>query len=348
MFQPFRSWLLLGLLSLPLLTATVSCTKKEDTPTPAATTGGIEGTISPANAIATVTATNTGSVTFLQTPAASGTFTFANLVPGAYTLTCDPKPGFQAPNVRYVTVVAGQVAPAGTIVVAPEPLGTVAGIIDPADAVTRVELVSSTGIVAPATPNASTGAFSFAGVALGIYTVRFVMAPGFYAVPDITGLQLSVRTPDVNLNTITAQSNGIPRGTMTWTTGGATYSATSFGRNSGNPNELAVTANSLNSATGTNDELAFYVSYAVFSGVGTYPLGVSYYATAQYTRSLTNGTTATYRTLTNAASPTGSIVVTSYNASTRTAAGTFAFAAANTSGPSAPLTVTNGTFNLRF
>ena len=133
MFQPFRSWLLLGLLSLPLLTATVSCTKKEDTPTPAATTGGIEGTISPAGAITTVTATNANGITFLATPNAStGAFAFAGLAPGRYTLTFSPASGYGVPAARAIDVVAGQTAPAGTVVVVGDgtPRGTVAWTVD--------------------------------------------------------------------------------------------------------------------------------------------------------------------------------------------------------------------------
>ncbi len=333
-----------------LLFTTASCSKKEEpAPAPAPTTGGIEGTISPATAVTTVTATNTGNVTFLQTPAASGAFTFANLLPGSYTLTCTPKAGFLAPDVRYVTVVAGQVAPAGTIAVAAEPLGSLAGVIDPVDAVTRVELVSGTGTVTPAVPNAATGTFRFENLGLGTYTVRFVVAPGFYPVSDITGVQLSSRNPDVNLYPINVQSDGTPRGTVSWTANGVAYTSTSLNRGPTSSGDFGILANSLSSTTGTNEELVLRVSYAVFNGIGTYPLGVSYYAVAQYTRAFSSGSTLRYFTPGNGATVTGNIVVTGYTSSPRTAVGTFAFVATGQNGGSnPPLTVTNGSFNLRF
>ena len=118
MFRFLRSGLLLALLALPLLTATVSCTKKDDTPAPTATTGSAEGTVSPVGAIATVTATNANGITFLATPNAStGAFAFANLAPGRYALSFAPASGYGTPAARAIDIVAGQTAAAGTVVV---------------------------------------------------------------------------------------------------------------------------------------------------------------------------------------------------------------------------------------
>ena len=111
-----RSWLLLALLSLPTLTATFSCTKKADDPGP--TTGGLAGTVSPADALTGVTATDGGGLTFVARPAAgTGAFALADLKPGTYALSFAPASGYAAPAPRNITVVAGQTAAAGTVVV---------------------------------------------------------------------------------------------------------------------------------------------------------------------------------------------------------------------------------------
>lgn len=120
--QLLRSWAYLALLGFPLITATISCSKSNSDPmpaTPTATTGGTEGTVSPAGSVATVTATNAGGVTFLATPnATTGAFSLANLAAGTYTLSFTPATGYVAPTNRTITIVAGQTAAAGTVTVA--------------------------------------------------------------------------------------------------------------------------------------------------------------------------------------------------------------------------------------
>jgi hypothetical protein len=108
-------------ISFTILTGTVllfsACSKKEDTPpTATATTGALDGTVSPAGSITTVTATNAGGLTFPATPNAStGAFAVASLAPGSYTLSFAPAAGFAAPANRTITVVAGATASAGTV-----------------------------------------------------------------------------------------------------------------------------------------------------------------------------------------------------------------------------------------
>ncbi len=115
----FRTWALVALTYLPLLAATVSCNKKEETVAPTAATGTVEGTISPAGAVTNVTATNPGGLTFLAAPnAASGAFSLPNLAPGPYILTFSVGAGYFAPASRSITVTAGQTASAGTVQVA--------------------------------------------------------------------------------------------------------------------------------------------------------------------------------------------------------------------------------------
>jgi len=119
MTSSLRSWGLVPLLAASVLTTTVSCSKKNDDPVATATTGKVEGTISPAGAVSTVTATNAGGLTFLDAPnPTTGTFSLADLAPGVYTLSFTPATGYVTPATRSITVVGGQTATAGTVVAA--------------------------------------------------------------------------------------------------------------------------------------------------------------------------------------------------------------------------------------
>ncbi|MDO7845911.1 carboxypeptidase regulatory-like domain-containing protein [Hymenobacter sp. M29] len=85
--------------------------KKTD-PTP--TTGTVNGQISPANSVTTVTATSsaTPATTATATPNASGAYTFSNLAAGTYTLSFTPATGYATPATQTVTVTAGGTATA--------------------------------------------------------------------------------------------------------------------------------------------------------------------------------------------------------------------------------------------
>ena len=92
--------------------------KKTD---PAPTTGTVNGQITPANSITTVTATSTATpattTTTTATPNASGAYTFTNLAAGTYTLSFTPATGFAAPATQTVTVTAGGTATATPVTV---------------------------------------------------------------------------------------------------------------------------------------------------------------------------------------------------------------------------------------
>ncbi|GAA3950748.1 hypothetical protein [Hymenobacter algoricola] len=113
-----RTWGLLALIVLAGLFATTSCHKTKDDPTPTGPiTGAIEGSISPAGAIATVTATSPGGLTFLATPnAATGAFSLPNLAPDSYTLSFTAAAGYLEPATRKISVLAGPATVAGTVV----------------------------------------------------------------------------------------------------------------------------------------------------------------------------------------------------------------------------------------
>ena len=97
-----------------LLTA---CGDKKTEPAP--TTGTVNGQISPANAVTTVTATSGGTpaTTATATPNAGGVYAFAALAPGTYTLSYTPAAGFATPAPQTVTVAAGETVTAAPVTV---------------------------------------------------------------------------------------------------------------------------------------------------------------------------------------------------------------------------------------
>jgi hypothetical protein len=118
LMKPFTlSTLLLG---LALTFTAVGCQDDdpETNPTPAQATGAITGTISPAGAITTVTATSSGGLTYPVTPTAAGGFSWASLPAGAYMLSFTPAPGYTTPAARTLTLSGGQTVDAGTVTAA--------------------------------------------------------------------------------------------------------------------------------------------------------------------------------------------------------------------------------------
>ncbi|GAB3860194.1 hypothetical protein GCM10028822_37950 [Hymenobacter terrigena] len=82
-------------------------------------TGSATGTISPAGAVVTVTATSAAGVVYTVTPAAgTGAFTLSNLPGGNYTLTFAPATGFAAPAAQPLAITASTATLVGTVAVA--------------------------------------------------------------------------------------------------------------------------------------------------------------------------------------------------------------------------------------
>ena len=309
-----------------------ACSKKE-TPAPAPTTGAIEGTITPANALTSVTATNVGGLTFPAVPTAAGVFTVPNLVPGTYTLTFDARMGFLTPTSRSVVVIAGQTATAGTVIVAPEPPGSITGTINPANAVTRVEVTAANGTQTSAVPGPS-GAFTVSA-ALGTSSVHFVMAAGFTQLPDQTATPTAT-APTASLGTINASA--MPAvGMLTYSINGTSYVASSSTVTAAMGGILRIEGLSPNGQTPTK----LVLSVGSFSGVGTYTLGGP--AVNNFGQLIPlQSPQSVYQTSTT--SPGGTLTVSSYSATSRTIAGTFSF----TTQTPAAVYVTNGQFNLSF
>ena len=323
----FRNFLAAGL----LVVSAAACTKKED-PAPGPTTGGIEGIITPANALTEVTATNAGGLTFPAVLAASG-FTVANLGPGTYTLTFEARTGFLTPVGRTVAVVAGQTATAGTVVVRPEPPGSITGTISPAGAVTLVEVTGATGTLTSAVPGPA-GNFSVSAT-LGTSSVRFVMAPRFVQVPNQT-VTLTATAPTAALGTISATPQPAT-GSLTYDINGQPYVAATTTVAATTGGILRIEGLSPNASTPTK----IVLSAGNFAGVGTYTLGGA--AANNFGQLIPlQSPQSVYQTSTT--SPGGTLTVSAYNAAARTITGTFSF----TTQTPATVLVTNGQFNLTF
>ena len=101
----FSITLLLALFAgFSLVLSACGDSKKAD-PTP--TTGTLNGQITPAAGVTTVTATDAANKTTTTTPNASGAYSFSALAAGTYTVSFTPAAGYAAPANQNVTITAG-------------------------------------------------------------------------------------------------------------------------------------------------------------------------------------------------------------------------------------------------
>ncbi|TGE16116.1 hypothetical protein E5J99_10640 [Hymenobacter elongatus] len=224
--------------------------------------------------------------------------------------------------------------------------GTVIGSISPAGAATGLTLTATDGKVYTATPDALTGSFTVAQLPLGNYSITTTPAVG-YTIP--APVSVAVSATSTTVAPIKLSRDGIIRGSMTWTVGGTTFTASRFYGELSNTIVSIVGATQLNGAW---HEVALVIPMKdqagnlVFKGVGTYILGTGEYPFGKYVDN-TNSGNATYSTwLAN--KPVGTVVVTSYNDVNRTIGGTFEFEAAANLNTTGSVTVSKGSFNFQF
>lgn len=224
--------------------------------------------------------------------------------------------------------------------------GSLVGTISPAGSISTVTATDAGGLTFLATPDATTGAFSITDLKPGQYKLFFTTTPGY--------AQLGERSITVvagekaAAGTIVAESDGSLRsGTLTWTTGGTTYTSSTV---TGNINDVGGAGTSLSiTATANNgsrsDEISIFIG-GFNLGIGTYQLGGGVYQNASYLR--TNGGVLIEQ-YGGQNSASGTFTATTYDAATKTLTGTFGFTAADTRTSSGnSITVSNGTFTLRF
>ena len=101
----FLSFLLALFAGLSLVLSSCGDSKKAD-PTPQ--TGTLNGQITPAASVTTITATDAANKATTATPTATGAYTFGGLAAGTYTLSFTPATGYAAPaNQTGVVITAG-------------------------------------------------------------------------------------------------------------------------------------------------------------------------------------------------------------------------------------------------
>ena len=185
----------------------------------------------------TITLTNSAAEALSTTPDASGNYSFANLLPGEYTVTPSSELGAFTPEVQNVTITDADVT---EVAFTFNPFAySISGTVtlnggDPAGI--TLTLTRDTTIVATATPGDS-GVYAFPGLLPGTYTVtpsgEGEFSPSYQEViitieeGDVTGVDFTF-TPDLYFITGTVTLNGgDPAGiTLTLTSGAATVDIT--------------------------------------------------------------------------------------------------------------------------
>ena len=182
---------------------------------PMVTTATLSGQVNPAGSVITVTATNASGVTVTATPSATGIYAFTNLPFGTYTLTFTPTTGYTAPASGSATLVAGGTTVPTVTLAAVVTTATLSGQANPAGSVTTVTATNANGVTVTATPSA-TGAYAFANLPFGAYTLTFTPAIG-YAAPATTSVALvtgGTTVPTVTLALASSSAsfsvNGVP------------------------------------------------------------------------------------------------------------------------------------------
>jgi hypothetical protein len=361
MTQIIRSGFLSIICCIALLAAP-SCSKKEDTqPTstnPAVSPGSAEGSVSPAGSVTAVTITNSGGQAFVaKLNATTGAYTVPNLTPGNYTLSFTAAVEYNAPASRNITIASGLPTLLGVTVVSAATSGAVRGTISPSNSVTRDGIRAINKVtrsfydLSPRTD----GSYQFDNLPLGDYIIIFNLATGWTSPVSRSVSIVGGTVVDLGNTIILPITPGTLSGTISWNS--------DFSYNSGGSPSIMATGTITGSITPTTGQFNLtgradfdptgpnahseVVSFGadVFYGAGEYPIPQSSVGIG------TNASLATgydrFSVGQGRSSTSGTMVVTSYNASTRTITGTFAF-----NGGQGPfgrnIAIANGTFTARF
>ena len=197
-------------LILALAAFATACGNDEDTsqptPTPAATTGEVSGTVTPSNGASHVFLIS-GTDTLKTVPSAFGDFEFAEVKPGTYQVMAKPFFDHEAPAPTSVTVKAGQTTTVPVITLTKIPID---GLIS----------VSLDGSVISGTP-------LFSAVGNGSISISNSTDQVYLELPIITGTG-TYTNANSDLNVIILQSPTSARWETTKTLGTATLTVTSF------------------------------------------------------------------------------------------------------------------------
>ncbi|MBC7447975.1 MAG: hypothetical protein H7330_07930 [Hymenobacteraceae bacterium] len=215
------------------------------------------------------------------------------------------------------------------------PVGSISGKFEPANSISKVTATDTTGnttAVFTTTPVAD-GTFAVDNLLAGNYTLSFSPKTG-YTAPAARAVTVEAgATTDQGTITVAPTGGGASGGTLTYKVGGTAVTATTVAGSYGS-NILLLLGN-----TGTTPSTTQVLGISVpsITGPGTFSIS-SGAANGTYTRGSAGWSTG--------GGGTGSVVVTTFNTTTRKASGTFSFTAPALSGSSATgsKAITNGIF----
>jgi hypothetical protein len=237
------------------------------------------------------------------------------------------------------------------------PTGALTGTLPPLAGVgsaTKVTLTAADGQSYSTTPTAQTGAFSFSSLPAGNYLLTF--STTLYATFPVQ-VPVTVQAGRTTTPALPALTHdGKVRGTMRWTLGGITYSASQFlglfnssfvltGIYATGPVATTLTSD-VSLSLPEADEVG-----SIFAGAGSYPLGLRRIGSSgQYTY-YAAGTQATFvRYLTpRFGQQTGLLTLTRFDVTQGIVSGTFSFTATEGGAlTTSQLVLSNGTFDVTF
>jgi hypothetical protein len=338
-----RSWPLLVSFALFFAFIAASCSKKEN-PVPAVpNVGKITGTVSPAAAFSSITATGgpNGSSTSVSPNADNGEFSIANLKAGTYVLSFSAAPGYTKPADRNLSLAAGETNNVGTIRVSAYVAGTVDGNCSPANSLRSARLTEPGSQDGPVASPDVNGYFRFNNVAPGTYNISFEAAPGF--LPPAPRV-ITVSGGTTSLGVITVNTSGETSrplsGTVRWSMDGISYTSTSLTGNmlliDGHPRSFSLLATSLNGTT------ADILGLSSFCRLGLNYIGSDSGERGTYLRTESGVPRSSYET---DYYNKGTVTITAIDSTARTLSGTFGF---NARGSAGTITVSGGSFTLSY
>ncbi|MDO7875947.1 hypothetical protein Q5H93_14480 [Hymenobacter sp. ASUV-10] len=227
----------------------------------------------------------------------------------------------------------------------PQPTtGSLAGTVNPAGSLSKVTATDAGGLTFVATPEAS-GAFTIADLKPGVYILSFTPATG-YLQPGTRSITI-VAGQKAAAGTVEVESDGsIRSGTVSWNRDGVAYSTTtvqgSYAPQFAGANTLMLLAKA--ATGGTQNQVDIRIDYLTSLAPNTYQLrrttGPGGVSEGFYT---TSGASATSFYVVD----TGSLTITSFDATTRVLSGTFAFTADGFNNTTGTTSISNGTFRVQ-
>ena len=212
----------------------------------------------------------------------------------------------------------------------PTPTGSISGKFTPTSAITRVTATNSASVGTSATPGAD-GTFGINNLNAGNYTVSFTAATGFTAPATRTVAVTAGAINDLGTITVSPGGSGGTGGTMSYKVDGTAVTATLV-QGVYTSGALAIAGTTGVGTAGQSVNLAINS----ITGAGTFPISLLSSNVGTYT--------ANANTWSTILTGSGTIVVSSFNTTTRKASGTFNFVANGFGGATGTKTITNGVF----